>query len=113
MVNAARSPALDGALAEAKRRLQAVFGARLLELRLFGSVARGEAGRESDVDLLVVLDRVNTFHDRIVAMDAVIGVGMERDFLFEPMVLDADELALLRRRETAIARALDGDGVSL
>jgi predicted nucleotidyltransferase len=47
-------------LAEARTEL-AALGVRSLDL--FGSVARGEAGKESDVDLLVEFDRpIGLFH---------------------------------------------------
>jgi uncharacterized protein len=41
---------------EIKLRLEAVFPDRLRGALLFGSEARGEAGEDSDVDLLVLLD---------------------------------------------------------
>ena len=44
------------ALAEARRRLEACYGDRLVRLVLYGSQARGDARSESDVDVLVVLD---------------------------------------------------------
>ena len=42
-------------------RLAAARGAR--KVRVFGSVARGDAGPESDVDLLVTLDEDRTLFD--------------------------------------------------
>lgn len=45
-----------GDLEEAKNRLEKTFGDRLGEVILYGSEARGEAGSDSDVDILVVLD---------------------------------------------------------
>jgi predicted nucleotidyltransferase len=36
-------------------RLRSIYGSRLLELILFGSVARGEGDPESDLDVLAVL----------------------------------------------------------
>ena len=33
------------------------WGSRIVEIRLFGSKARGDAGPESDVDLLIVTER--------------------------------------------------------
>ncbi len=56
------SPSLQPALAEARQRLEALYGDRLRRVILYGSQARGEARPKghpsggSDVDLLVVLD---------------------------------------------------------
>jgi len=44
------------AIQECKRILQVHYGARLKGLVLYGSVARGDADAESDIDLLVLLD---------------------------------------------------------
>ncbi len=49
------SPLLD----ELRERLAGAFGDRLRGVVLFGSEARGEAGPESDVDLLVVLHHLS------------------------------------------------------
>lgn len=45
----------DGFLPALRRRLDALYGDRLVRAVLFGSYARGEATEESDVDVLVVL----------------------------------------------------------
>ena len=43
-------------LAEAERAAEVVAGARAGKVLLFGSVARGEAHRHSDIDLMVIFD---------------------------------------------------------
>jgi len=43
-------------LAEVKSRLASVYGDRLKGVVLYGSEARGDAGVDSDIDLLVLLD---------------------------------------------------------
>ncbi|WP_420456905.1 nucleotidyltransferase domain-containing protein [Rubrivirga sp.] len=48
-------PHVRAALAEAKARLEAIYGDRLVRVVLYGSRARGDARPDSDVDLLVVL----------------------------------------------------------
>jgi predicted nucleotidyltransferase len=48
-------------LEEARERLNDAFGERLSEVILYGSEARGEAGCDSDVDLLVVLEEPVTY----------------------------------------------------
>ena len=62
--------------------------AGILHLSLFGSVARGEAGPESDIDLAVVLDR-----ERHIGLWGLIGLerklsqmlGRSVDLLPEPV----------------------------
>lgn len=45
-------------LLDLRKGLQEAFGDRLHGVYLYGSYARGEADIESDVDVLIVLDRV-------------------------------------------------------
>jgi predicted nucleotidyltransferase len=60
-------------IAEAVARdLRALYGVRLRRLLLFGSWARGDAHPESDVDLLVVLDRVDSPWEELRRMDEVL-----------------------------------------
>lgn len=49
-----------------KAGLQDLYGPRLRGVYLFGSYARGHEDPESDLDLLVVLDRVDRYWDEIV-----------------------------------------------
>lgn len=45
------------------------FGANLLTLVLFGSVARGTAKQESDIDLLIILkDAPDSYYRRLEPM---------------------------------------------
>ena len=52
--------------------LRRLYGDRLSGVVLFGSWARGDAHPESDIDLLVVLDRVDSVWDELRRMDAVL-----------------------------------------
>ncbi len=52
-------------LAELKGRLAALYGGRLKGVYLFGSYARGEEDEESDVDVLIVLDRIENYSHEI------------------------------------------------
>jgi predicted nucleotidyltransferase len=49
------STALESLLADLRRALDDLYGDRLVRLILYGSEARGDTHKESDVDLLVVL----------------------------------------------------------
>jgi predicted nucleotidyltransferase len=103
-------PAVDAALREVKSRLSERFGERLREVRLYGSLARGDAGPNSDIDVLVVLDVVADLAERADVMELIAGVALERELPIEALVLSVDELDLLRRRETALAHAIERDG---
>lgn len=50
------TPAVRAALTDALAALPGLYGDRLRHVVLYGSQVRGEAHRESDVDVLVVLD---------------------------------------------------------
>lgn len=52
-------------LGELNRRLATLYGERLRGVYLFGSYARNEANEESDVDVLIVLDRLDNYSGEI------------------------------------------------
>jgi hypothetical protein len=52
--------------------LRRLYGDRLTGVLLFGSWARGDAHPESDIDLLVVLDHVDSVWDELRRMDPVL-----------------------------------------
>jgi predicted nucleotidyltransferase len=67
----------ESLLNEIKANLQQVHGQRLLGIVLYGSVARGEAGDESDIDVLVLLaDPVNYGRDLEANLRALFPLAM-------------------------------------
>lgn len=52
--------------------LRDLYGERLRQVLLFGSWARNDAHPESDIDLLVVLDRIDSVWDELRRMDDVL-----------------------------------------
>lgn len=56
---------------EAARRLKNAYGDRLLDVVLFGSWVHGQPHEESDVDLIVVLNRID---DRAGERDRIVDV---------------------------------------
>jgi predicted nucleotidyltransferase len=96
-------------LFELKSGLRSVYGDRLKGVYIFGSYARGEADRESDLDILVVLqafDRYAQEVDRTGALAADLsltyGVSVSLVFMREPEWLRGDTPFLLNVREEAI-----------
>ncbi len=53
--------AIEHVLTHVHQELVELYGERFCGIRLFGSYARGEADDESDLDVLIVLDRVDHY----------------------------------------------------
>ncbi|MBI2895100.1 MAG: nucleotidyltransferase domain-containing protein [Deltaproteobacteria bacterium] len=100
------------ALADLRGRLERRFGPRLRRLTLFGSWARGEAGPDSDVDVLVVVDGMDGRVRREV-YDLAAEVWMDTMVRLAPLALSPAEMADLERRERLIALDIARDGVPL
>jgi predicted nucleotidyltransferase len=71
-------------LLKAKRQEILAIAARhgAHNLRVFGSVARGEAGPESDLDILIIMDSDLPRHKRSVPFyQALSGLGIAKDIV--------------------------------
>ncbi|WP_456427399.1 nucleotidyltransferase domain-containing protein [Rhodocaloribacter sp.] len=80
------------ALVDARRRLEALYGERLVHVVLYGSQARGEAVADSDVDVLVVLkEPVNVLVElkRLTRLKLEFLEQYGKDFSFRPVTEDA------------------------
>jgi uncharacterized protein len=97
-------------ISELKAGLEAIYGSRLKGVYLFGSYARGEADAESDVDVLVVLDRIDCYSDEIertsrmgADLSLKYGVSISKVYLRERDWLERESPFLANVREEAIA----------
>jgi predicted nucleotidyltransferase len=90
------------------------FTGRMREFVLFGSQARGDATEESDIDLLVVLDRVDE-GDRPRIYELAYDAGIEGDELvsISPLIYGAEHAADMRSREKRLMREIARDGIAL
>jgi predicted nucleotidyltransferase len=96
-------------LAEFKSELKRIYGDRLKGVFLYGSHARGDAGSESDVDILVVLDDWEHYGAEIDRTGAVAselslayGLSISQVFVREHDWLREETLFLLNVREDAV-----------
>jgi predicted nucleotidyltransferase len=59
-------------LAELRPGLERIYGPRLRGLYAFGSRARGDGAPDSDLDVLVVLDRIDSYADEVELTGALV-----------------------------------------
>ncbi len=93
-----------------RQKLEDGYGARLREIYLFGSYARGEADDESDLDVLIVLDQVESYSAEVDRTSGIIGslsleygVSISRVFVSEDEWLHGDTVFLQNVREEAVS----------
>jgi predicted nucleotidyltransferase len=84
--------------------LRRLYGERLRKVLLFGSWARGDADPESDIDLLVVLDHIESPWDELERMDETLWRhSIENDTVVTALVLAEEEFE--RAQTPALIRA--------
>lgn len=100
------------ALEDLAREVRGRFGARLRQLVLFGSHARGEATEESDVDVLLVVDDLTGAEAR--AIGHLSGDLLTKyDVLVAPLAMSTERMRELRERERLLPREIDREGIPL
>lgn len=106
------TPSEEHALVDFCARVRERFGARVRELRLFGSRARGDAHPDSDIDVCVVIDALTWQEKRDV--DGITAEILDvHDVVLAPFLLSTEHMDLLRRRERLIAQEIARDGIAL
>ncbi len=100
---------LVGRLKDLRIGLQRIYGPRLRGVYLFGSRARGEGGPGSDLDVLVVLDKVDHYMAELERTGALVaqvslaaGVALSRVFVPESDWLSEGSTFLENVREEAV-----------
>lgn len=106
------SPEEMKAVMEAKRRLAEMLGDRMSLFVLYGSRARGDHDRGSDIDIAIVVRGLTTdLKNR--ALDAVADVEMEYLLPLSTLVIAEEQFNVLKRRERRIALDIEREGIPL
>jgi predicted nucleotidyltransferase len=104
------SPVRD-ALDDAKQALENLYGDRLERLIVYGSQARGDAGPDSDVDLLIVLDDDDVDPDTEAQRTSrlVVRIAAEHGVALSPLHLSRDHF----QRDRPLPRTARREGIVL
>jgi len=80
------------------------------EVRVFGSRARGDAAADSDLDVLIVVDRLDHATDKYIS-DCAWEAGFPDDIVIMPIAITLDNLKNSPLRESAFIRTVYREGV--
>jgi len=100
---------LDAFVAGVRER----FGPRVAEIRLFGSYARAEATEDSDVDCLVLLDRVDQDDDRAITGLAADLTWQIAGVVVSPMTMSVAEFEAWKALERRTPLEIEREGIPL
>ena len=102
------------ALTEFVKRLRLGLSGNVVDVRLFGSEARGEATSESDIDVLVVVQPESertALKDRVI--DIAFDVNLEFGVYVSPRVITPGILNHPVWRETPFIKNVAGESIPL
>jgi predicted nucleotidyltransferase len=99
-------------LKQFKNSLKQTLGCRLVELKLFGSKARGDDQPDSDIDVLVI---VTTDDWRIcdTVYNVATDLSLETDIYISAKVISKNRFDQLRRDGTPFLRNVSKDAISV
>jgi predicted nucleotidyltransferase len=103
------SERLRGILGRLRQGLHRIYGGRLEGVYIFGSHARGEATPDSDLDVLIVLDRLDDYGEEIQRTSHLIsslsldcGTSLSRVFVSQAQWAEGQTAFLQNVREEAV-----------
>jgi len=98
-------------LAELRRRFDALYGKRLVQMVLFGSQARGDAEPGSDIDVLVVLeDPVHPGEEINRTSDIVAGLSLQHNEVISCVFIGQDRFT---HRQGPLLRNVRREGITI
>jgi predicted nucleotidyltransferase len=100
------------AVDEFTQSVKAAFGDSIKRLLIYGSKARGNFHKESDIDILVLLEQED-YQARNQISDIAFDLLLKYGVLISPRVINTIEYAKLCRWQTAFIRNVDKDGVPI
>lgn len=84
----------------------------VLEMRVFGSRARGNATGESDLDVLVIVDRLDRAIEKYIS-ECAWEVGFREDVVVMPVVVSIDAVKNSPLSESVFIKNVYREGVAV
>ena len=100
------------ALQSFKNNLREKMGNSFLELKLFGSKARGDARADSDIDVLVVL-KSEDWHDSDLVYEIATDILIDNGISISPKVISERTFKIQKKRGVSFIENVIRDGVTV
>jgi predicted nucleotidyltransferase len=100
------------AIKKFKTAVEKMFGDNLEEVRLFGSKARGEGRRDSDLDIMVIISN-GDWHMCDVVYGIATDILLETEVIVSPKIITRKEYNLLRDSGTAFIKNVIQEGITV
>ena len=97
------------AVEEFAKKVKGELGSNLSDMRLFGSKARNESSRDSDIDILLILTAKNAESvDKIV--DILVDIQLEYDANISPVIYTKYEYEINRKMGSSFVANVEKEG---
>ena len=100
------------ALKNFKTFLKQILGKQLIELKLFGSKARGEDRPNSDLDVLIIV-ATDDWHIRDKVYDVATDVLLQMDVCISPKVISKNKFDQLHGEGTSFIHNVSKDAITV
>ncbi|MFH1386675.1 MAG: nucleotidyltransferase domain-containing protein [bacterium] len=102
----------EKAVKEFKEAVLRKFPGKIKTILLYGSKARGDFHKESDIDVMVLIDE-GDFEIRDQILDIAYGFFLKYEVLVSPRVINLKEYQQLTLWQTSFIKNTQRDGISI
>ena len=99
-------------LKEFKNRLKEVLESQLLELKLFGSKARGDDKPDSDIDVLVIVT-TDDWRIRDKVYDVATDILLQSDVCISPKVISKNKFDQMNKEGASFVHNVSRDAITI
>ena len=100
------------ALTQFKADLKRVLSGQLIELKLFGSKARGDDQADSDIDVLVIV-AIDDSNIRESVYNIATDILLQTDLCISPKIISKDKFDQLRKENTSFICNVSRDAITV
>lgn len=100
------------AVVEFKRKLSSKLGDALIEIKIFGSKVKKQDNLYSDLDIMIILDQVDSQNKDLV-FDIAVDINLKFDVVISPIIYSYPEFTNDLFKETYFYKATQNEGIRI